>query len=234
MILLKLILAHLIGDFVLQPNSWVKRKQTYKIKTFAFYAHLLVHAGLLLLFLWDLSMWPLVLSLIILHGIIDILKLYLQKRSTQRRWFLIDQFLHLLSILMVWYLWEESELGFYSVVESTEIWIFATAIIFLTSVSGILIKVLLADWSTAIADTEESSLKSAGRYIGILERLLVFTFVLTGSWEAIGFLLAAKSVFRFGDLKEAKDRKLTEYIMIGTFLSITIAIATGVLVQAFI
>jgi len=41
----------------------------------------------------------------------------------------------------------------------------------------------------------------------MLERLFVFTFVVTGNWEAIGFLLAAKSVFRFGDLKKSKDRK---------------------------
>jgi len=54
-------------------------------------------------------------------------------------------------------------------------------------------------------------------------------FVITGNWEGIGFLLAAKSVFRFGDLKESKDRKLTEYILIGTLLSFGIAIATGML-----
>ena len=48
--------------------------------------------------------------------------------------------------------------------------------------------------------------------------------MVTKHWEAIGFLLAAKSVFRFGELKDAKDRKLTEYILIGTFLSFGIAI----------
>ena len=64
----------------------------------------------------------------------------------------------------------------------------------------------------------------------MLERLFVFIFVITGNWEGIGFLLAAKSVFRFGDLKESKDRKLTEYILIGTLLSFGIAIATGMLV----
>lgn len=64
----------------------------------------------------------------------------------------------------------------------------------------------------------------------MLERLFVFIFVITSNWEGIGFLLAAKSVFRFGDLKESKDRKLTEYILIGTLLSFGIAIATGMLV----
>ncbi|MFV0501856.1 MAG: hypothetical protein ACK5MH_09735 [Bacteroidales bacterium] len=48
--------------------------------------------------------------------------------------------------------------------------------------------------------------------------------------SGIGFLLAAKSIFRFGDLKDSKDRKLTEYILIGTLLSFAVAIATGQLV----
>jgi hypothetical protein len=50
----------------------------------------------------------------------------------------------------------------------------------------------------------------------------------------IGFLLAAKSVFRFGDLTRAKNRKLTEYILIGTLLSFLIAIATGLIVMHFL
>jgi hypothetical protein len=59
--------------------------------------------------------------------------------------------------------------------------------------------------------------------------MFVFAFVVTGNWEAIGFLLAAKSVFRFGDLKESKDRKLTEYVLIGTLISFGIAILVGVI-----
>jgi hypothetical protein len=88
----------------------------------------------------------------------------------------------------------------------------------------------MTSWSVALHDSNEASLNNAGKYIGMLERIFVFTFVVTGNWEGIGFLLAAKSVFRFGDLKESKDRKLTEYILIGTLLSFGIAIAAGMLV----
>jgi hypothetical protein len=63
----------------------------------------------------------------------------------------------------------------------------------------------------------------------MLERIFVFTFIVTGNWNAIGFLLAAKSVFRFGDLKESKDRKLTEYVLIGALLSFGIAFGVGLL-----
>ena len=86
----------------------------------------------------------------------------------------------------------------------------------------------MSKWSNDLKDIEDKeSLKNAGKYIGILERLFVFIFVISGNWVGIGFLLAAKSVFRFGDLKESNDRKLTEYILIGTLLSIGIAMAIG-------
>jgi hypothetical protein len=47
------------------------------------------------------------------------------------------------------------------------------------------------------------------------------------------FLLAAKSIFRFGDLKKVKDRKLTEYVLIGTLLSFGIAILVGLIALQF-
>ncbi len=104
------------------------------------------------------------------------------------------------------------------------------ATVLLTSVTSIVLKVVFSFWGKDLEEIskEDSSLKDAGRYIGMLERLFVFTFVLLNKWEAIGFLLAAKSVFRFGDLTKASDRKLTEYILIGTLLSFGIAIMLGI------
>ena len=98
-----------------------------------------------------------------------------------------------------------------------------------TSVSAIIIKIIITQWNPESKKENNDSLAKAGRYIGILERLFVFIFVITNHWEAIGFLLAAKSVFRFGDLTSSKDRKLTEYILIGTLLSFGFAIFLGIL-----
>lgn len=226
-LLIKLILAHFIGDFVLQPKSWVKEKEIKKASSPKLYLHILIHGLLVLLLLWDLDYWPLALLLMVLHGIIDLTKLYAQTESRKTNWFLIDQVLHFISILVVWYFWFHPFLNFTEWTENPGVWIYAASLLFITIVSGILIQVLLSNWSKTLKDSNEESLNNAGKYIGLLERLFVFTFVVTGNWQAIGFLLAAKSVFRFGDLKEAKDRKLTEYILIGTLLSFGIAVATG-------
>ena len=87
----------------------------------------------------------------------------------------------------------------------------------------------MSKWTPFTNASDSDSLAEAGKYIGILERLFVFAFIISGRWEAIGFLVAAKSVFRFGDLRQSKDRKLTEYILIGTLLSFGISILCGLI-----
>ena len=60
-------------------------------------------------------------------------------------------------------------------------------------------------------------LKKGGQYIGRLERFLNLIFVLMGYKDGVGFLLAGKSILRFSEIKGPGDRKITEYIIIGTF-----------------
>ncbi len=225
--LIKLFLAHLIGDFLFQPKSWVERKEAKKIKSPVLYIHAAIHGALVLLLLWDIGYWSLALVIMILHFMIDVFKLYLQKENSRVNWFLIDQGLHLLSIIAVWMFWWYSEIEMSLLSLNQDIWIYVTALLLITSVSGIVIQVLMSGWSEKLHDENTGSLVNAGKYIGILERVFVFIFIVTGHWEGIGFLLAAKSVFRFGDLKESKNRKLTEYVLIGTLLSFGIAMVVG-------
>jgi hypothetical protein len=44
-------------------------------------------------------------------------------------------------------------------------------------------------------------------------------------------LLAAKSIFRFGDLTNSKDKKLTKYILLRTLLSFILAIVIGLILK---
>jgi hypothetical protein len=73
---------------------------------------------------------------------------------------------------------------------------------------------------------------AGGRTIGRYERLLVFIMVLTSSATAIGFLIAAKSVFRFGDLTDTRNRQKAEYILLGTLMSFTFAVIVSLLARA--
>ena len=102
------------------------------------------------------------------------------------------------------------------------------AFVFVTYPVAIIMNVLLQPMSDQI-QLDHKSLPNAGKYIGMIERVFVLIFILLGRWEAIGLLITAKSVFRFNDLKESNNRKLTEYILIGTLLSFGFSIVTGLI-----
>jgi hypothetical protein len=66
---------------------------------------------------------------------------------------------------------------------------------------------------------ERRGLYGGGETIGKLERALIYLFVLVGQPAGVGFLIAAKSILRFGELNVSRDRMEAEYVIIGTFYS---------------
>lgn len=64
-----------------------------------------------------------------------------------------------------------------------------------------------------------------GRLIGALERVLLFAVVIAGSYEALGFIVAAKGLVRSREFEVNRD--MTEYFLIGSLASVLIALATG-------
>ena len=225
----KLLLAHLIGDFILQPDKWVSDKEKKKEKSIYLYLHTALHLALMLLFIAETDFIIYGVLLAVSHGIIDYMKLKSQKKKTKRIWFSVDQLLHLVMILVIVLVYNNTSIDLQNI--DNRIWIFITGVVLLAKPTSIIIKNIISIWTPESKNKEDNSLQNAGNYIGILERLFVFCFIITNHFEAIGFLLAAKSIFRFGDLKEAKDRKLTEYVLIGTLLSFGIAVLVGLLVE---
>jgi len=227
-LILKLLIAHVLGDFVFQPNKWISQKKKKKHLSVHLYFHLGIHViALLLLLGFDISYWIGVVSILITHGIIDILKLNIETKRNTRSLFLLDQLAHLVVIGIVVYCYTPFEITF-TKLYSTKSLLFILALLNITFVGAILMRILMGKWILE-DNTPEKSLNQAGKYIGILERLFVFGFIVLNQWAAIGLLITAKSVFRFGDLSNAKDRKLTEYVLIGTLLSFGMAIGTGLL-----
>ncbi|SHI95873.1 DUF3307 domain-containing protein [Pseudozobellia thermophila] len=227
----KLLLAHLIGDFLLQPNRWVLHKEVHKATSKYLYFHVALHFVVALVLLWDLRYWKVVAVIAVSHYLIDLAKLYATPYFRLKSIpFFIDQFLHVLVLYACAYygnLWEHTA----QIIENLN-WGLITAIVFVSFPSAIIMGKLLEAMSDKI-ELDHKSLPNAGKYIGIIERLFVLMFIIMGRWEAIGLLIGAKSVFRFNDLKESNNRKLTEYILIGTLLSFGLAILTGIVYVAY-
>lgn len=223
---IKLFLAHLIGDFLLQPNKWVLHKEAKRVASKYLYFHVILHFAITMILLWNIRLWKLALLIMVSHYFIDLLKLYANPLFKNKSIpFFIDQVLHIVVLYCCAYfgnLWEHT-LELFQQLD----WILLTAVVFVSFPTAIIMGKLLENMSVQL-EMDHKSLPNAGKYIGILERFFVLAFIILGHWEAIGLLIAAKSVFRFNDLKESNSRKLTEYILIGTLLSFGIAILTGI------
>jgi hypothetical protein len=244
---LKLFLAHVLGDFVFQPDKWVKSKSERKYRSGYLYLHVAIHAiTTLVLLKFDFFYWKAFLLIILSHLIIDIIKTQLYGKIKEKTLFWLDQSAHSFFILLAVYLYEPYSISLQRLL-TDETLLFLLAIICVTLVSSIIIKQSLSSWGLEAQQnkpqetipkgivqkksSEKDSLTNAGKYIGYLERLFLFCFILMGQWQAIGFLIAAKSIFRFSDLSTAKDRKLTEYVLIGTLLSFGLALLISLLYQ---
>lgn len=89
-----------------------------------------------------------------------------------------------------------------------------------------LIRMMLSKYIEEI-ESEKGGLTGAGKMIGILERILVITFVYIGEPAAISIIFAAKSIVRFPMISQ--ERKFAEYFLIGTLISITFALIIGII-----
>lgn len=75
-----------------------------------------------------------------------------------------------------------------------------------------------------------NGLQDGGRQIGLLERGLIFLFILANLPLGVGFLIGAKSILRFGTA--SRDQRTAEYVIIGTLASFGWAIVAALATQA--
>jgi hypothetical protein len=242
LLLVTLIIGHLVSDFFLQPMSWVNDRNTHHFKAKKLYLHVLVHGvvSAVILALWEYSYGWQQLSTVLLstaaimlsHYLIDIAKSYSNKGVVP---FLLDQIAHIAVIIALCiYITDNQSLITYVsalAINPKVLWVVCGYLIIL-SPSAVFIRMMLERLTANFSS--EGSLPLAGQSIGMIERVLMLSFILLDQFAGLGFLLAAKSVFRFGDLSASKDKKLTEYVMLGTLLSVSVTLFVGLGVNSLI
>jgi hypothetical protein len=204
-----LLFAHVLADFVLQTNAMTKSKR----QPLTLAKHGAIVLATAALATGSLSPW--LLALTAAHLIIDAAKTYIKPGIWP---FLADQAAHAVTILIAAPLiqtqWPDGV---------APIMALTAGAILATRAGGFAVGLLMDPWADAIS----VGLTGGGRVIGNLERGLIFLLILTGQTQNIGFLIAAKSVLRFGTV--ADDRKVSEYVIIGTLASVCWAIAAALL-----
>lgn len=226
-----LLCAHVFADFVFQTNAMAAQKRRP--------AFMAAHIGVVLVTAVAVtgSVHPALVIVAMAHLVIDLAKAWSPWRGLAP--FLIDQTLHIISLVMIalWVpsLWQD---GLWSAptgsvilpsllpvgapgVTIPGILALITGFVLATRAGGFAVGLYMARWSEA----SPKGLPGGGRAIGILERGLIFLLVLTGQSASIGFLIAAKSVLRFGAVGD--DRAISEYVIIGTLASFGWAIAVA-------
>ncbi|MBN2613191.1 MAG: DUF3307 domain-containing protein [Bacteroidales bacterium] len=225
------LIAHLLTDYTFQSDILATDKNRLGFKSPFLKWHILIVFTLS----WVLSFQPgfvlAAFTIAFFHFLADGLKVSLLESNTFRKYaFLIDQVVHMVTITFVVILFDRV-IGIKPIFRfpmDIRLLAIAAAYLLCTKPANIIIKEVLYFFDIQIKKKEASTddLPNAGKLIGITERWLVLTFILINQFEAVGFLIAAKSILRFKD----DDTIKTEYVLIGTMLSFGISIACGLII----
>ncbi|MEP0862503.1 MAG: DUF3307 domain-containing protein [Ignavibacterium sp.] len=231
-ILVSLVAAHFLSDFVLQTDLDVKQKN--KVKYFIKHIFFVTSVSYLLLGGFDNYLIP--IFILITHSLIDLIKL---KIKNDNLWiFLSDQLAHLSVIIFISinaHFFLDTTRKFFWVIYFGEnyyqVLLLLTAVILVTKFSGVMIGYLIKPLQIKIFQSEVNNedLPQTGKIIGYLERLIILISVLMNVPAIIGFLITAKSILRYSEIKSDKDKLFVEYILIGTLLSFALGISLSYL-----
>ena len=227
--LLLQLIAHTISDFYLQTNKSCADKAKKGFKSPKLYIHALITFLCAWLLSFSFNFWWVALIIAVSHLLVDTMKCYASKCKGI---FFIDQLIHLTVIVAVCYLWKSNLPQWVSGVGEEYIALLLGVLICVKP-SNIIIKEIFKAANIKVNkgsdDDDTGDLPNAGKLIGNVERLLSLLFVLLGQYEAVGFIIAAKSILRFAEGDKAKS----EYVLIGTLLSFSIAIFVGVAIKLY-
>lgn len=225
-LLIRLLLAHVLSDFVFQTTKMVAEKRWFSRYLFMHTA--IVYLSTVLFTGW----WLAALGIAGSHYLIDGLKVEAKKRHLAGDLFLFvtDQILHVFVLLFVWLSQTHATESLLNilVLPLTDYTISLIVLGYLVVTTPVGYVIAFTTKGMVKENPEGQNNERGGKNIGIYERIIILTFVLMGQYEAIGFLITGKSIIRFVN----KDEHIrSEYVLLGTMMSYTFAIVTGVLIK---
>lgn len=219
-----LLFAHALADFAFQTN-WINANKHRP-------GVMLLHGAIVLVTAqaaigrFDA---PEIIALALAHLAIDAVKTWGRFASLSA--FLLDQAAHLSTLAVVAVLapglWASGAWAG---------WPQSLPLMALTA--GLILALIAGQYAVGLlmkphgARIRSAGLRRGGAQIGLLERGLIFLFILTHHPIGVGFLVGAKSVLRFGTA--TRDQRTAEYVIIGTLASFGWAISVTLGTQALL
>jgi hypothetical protein len=123
--------------------------------------------------------------------------------------------------------------GFINSLSADQFVLGLSAVIFMTASGNRIVRLVLD--AAGVSRSSQTALRG-GRLLGPLERLIVFAIVLAGDPAAAAIVITGKGLLRFPEIRSEVGSPgpdaVTEYFLIGTFVSLLIASLLAVLVLA--
>lgn len=218
---LSLLAGHLIADYWLQPTTWIESKVQNKWKSKHLLFHATVASFLPVIFSFRIDLWWAVLIIFSSHYVIDAIKTYLPNKLV---FSFFDQSLHIAILFLIAFLSIHDSIVDLNIYK---FWLITVAFIYVTTPAGFFISGFLRE----IVKTEiKTEMLRVSVWIGIFERILIVLFVLVDKLDAVGFLIAAKSIFWVKDKENSKSYN-RDFYLIGTLISFTLAITVGLVLK---
>lgn len=215
-----LFVAHLFGDFLLQSPDDDQGKRSWP--SLLRHSAVLAAIGYILAARWEF--WAVPAVVFASHAMIDALTAR-PPSARSVRLFVVDQLAHFGVIVGLSVFVSLPRVSSYfglSPAMYLQGLIVAAGAVMTVWAGGAVVGLLVAPYREKASPAGGTGIPGAGQLIGQLERLLILILFLAGIPTAIGLLIAAKSVFRFGETSDPANRQAAEYIIIGTLLSFAV------------
>lgn len=220
---LLLLLIHLLADFSLQPLSWIIDRQEKKARSGKLILHVFTHSLLSWLVLFNFHLWWVALAIFVTHWLCDVWKSH---QKTGLASYLTDQIFHIavLAVLSFMISQQNADLPILDLFNEPEKWL-VIACVTLAALRPIGMVVMYFMKKFELDASDNHALEHAGKWIGYFERIIIIMSVLVQAYTVLGLLVAAKSLLRYNE--NNRNRKHTEYVLVGSLLSWGLGMALG-------
>lgn len=230
-----LLIAHLIGDFVLQTEQMALKKGNMLNWLVL---HALELGAITWLLCWSPLVWPVVFVVFLTHLVFDWVKPRLPGHPL--KWYIWDQAGHITTLLLcAYWMADRGGLGLEQMpltrIVSLNILVLVAAYLVVGRPITVGVYLFLKPWQDELirangngaAASPVTGLERSGVWVGSLERFLTLTCVLVGEYTPIAGIVIAKAILRYGEISQPHFRKRADYFILGTIGSVGLAIAVG-------
>ena len=230
--IIAMLMAHLVGDFLLQ-NDTIARWKSRELKGVLVHGTIVLVVTLLFALAFDATWWPWALFIGLTHTLVDAIPLWLTRRMSQPGTgtfvltrLLVDQTIHvsiIIAALVASGYLETTSLvtGLYEALRTNRSMAFALGYIFITMPAWILVE--FAVYGLVNGSAPDFS-QATNKYVGILERGLITTFVVTGQLALAPMVALPRLVLEGPQVMGS--RRVTLYVA-ELLASVMLAIITG-------